>query len=720
MALIARLTIEGMEVPGGQYGDHMFTRPLGVNAPEMIWCLPNYIADKVLAKQWTEITITPAGGQTKTFKKVRVVKEAPSDHPLRRYVVLSDARWELSREYVKENYNLRTAMGQTELLKVDGLPLEIDPINYVVTYASSTLKNGATPWSADEILDDILRRRLGKKYKRNYRSLGGYAPNDVQIDGPGNIALGQALAAMGGLDLRVDDDGNFELVDAMLGAEQASILAYVPYSLRFMGMMRWVAMANLAPETIEVGFDADVEVRADGFQEDTVASAPTSSTTWPLLHNVIQVTDKQLTTTDTTTGKTYTAVAGSYLPVDQWFSAVAADTLVPAPPVPAQVTFSRSYALFDYMRGLMEFWYVTGQSGGLEPSPAWANRIRSMKEHLLKTWRLDPAFASLCIPGSIRPVRARLLDAANQTRQPSPVYMDYCRKPSIRGVRDIKKFGWNTHCIPGDQTGQKVGRVKFYSDPDFPDDVIALDQCIQAPVEARCVDPVAGIFRLGFKKDVHDHTTELTPALVQELPSNNLDEVNRGAGLAYWENAHLTESQRIILIFTATPTAAPLYFVSVKPADALARLKVNTTVTPKAPRIQTRVGPALQTARIAHKDEDRNAIQTLFAATDRQFAQNLLQAFKPVNLDIITDYAKSVAACVYAAHLDHFEGEATVGFAPDAMPIGSLVNVTHIVTSRARCYTRLECKRPIPPVQPIHFMERGARAVIFRNPSTWQ
>lgn len=720
MAQLAKLTIAGFDVPGGQYGDHEFRRPLGVNAPEMIWCLPNYIADAVLALQWTEVTITPQNGQPKTFKKVKVVREMQSDHPLRRYVILSDIRFDFPRTYVKENYNLRTAMGQTELLNVQGVPIEIDPIRYLITYATSSLRNGTTPWTADQIVADVLTRKLGVNFSVLYRSLGGYEPNDVQLDGPGNIALAQAMAAMGGLDMRVNDDGDVELVDAMLGAEKSLIETCIPYALRFMGMMRWVSLANVAPESVMVGFDADMEVRADGYLQYPGSQITASGVAWPTLDNVIQVTDRQLATTDPTSGKAYNAVAGSYLPVDQWFAAVAADTLVPAPPVPAGVSWSRLYALRDYMRGLMEFWYVTGNTGGLEPSQAWSNRYRSYREHLLKTWRLNPAFARLCLPGSIRAVRARLLDPANQTRQPTPVYMDYCRKPSIRGVRDVKDFGWNNHCIPGTPTGQQVGPSKIYSDPAFPDQVLEISTCTQAPVEVRCADNVAGIFRLGFKKDVHDHTIEIVPGLVQQLPTNNLDQVNRGAGIAYWENASLCGTQRIILVFTAVPAAAPLYFVTVSPQDALSRLQVSSSVTPKGPTFQTRVGPALQTARIAWEDNNRNATQAVFASTDRNNAQNILQAFQPLNLDILKDYARSVAAVLYAAMLDHYEGDAQVGFVPSAMPIGSLVNVTHVVTGRGRVYTKFECKRPVPPIQPVHYMERGARAVIFRSPGSYQ
>lgn len=718
---IPRLTIAGREVPARGYGPHSWFRPFGIEAPEIIWCLPVDIAEEVLDLQETEITMAVAGQVTpKTIKRVKVVKESRSDDPLKRYVVLSDARWYWPRIYVKCDYNLRIQSGETELLKVDGSPLEVDPVNYRTTYASSSLKGGKTPWTADEILDDVFQHFLKVTTKRLSRSLGGYAPNDVHLDGPGNVSLAHALAEAGGLDVRINDDGDPELVDAFLGSEKETIEKFIPYSLLRRGVMRWISMSNVAPKSVSNGFDAELEVRADGWLR-APGTGLVDVGSYPTLDMVIQVTDKQLATTDPVSGKSYQAVCGSYLPADQWFDAVAGDAVVPAPaPIPPQVSWSRAYECIDFFRGFMEFWYVTGQTGGLEASAAWSGRFRSMKENFLKTWRLNPAFSSLCVPGTIRPVRAQLLDAANQTRQPSPVYQDYCRRPSVRGVRDEKNFGWNIHAIPGTPLTQKVGATKAYDDPDFPAQVVKLENCLQAPVSVGLADPVAGIFRFGFKKDVFDHSAELVPALVQQLPTNDLDQVNRGAGLAYWEQSQIVTTHRVILVFTAVPAAAPLYFVDASFEEAIARLGVTTTTTPKGPVFQTRTGPALQTARIAYSDKYRAATQAIFAPGDATTARALLHAFQPVNFSILKDYTISVGATLYAAMLDHYEGEQDIAFSPDAMPIGSLKHVTHTFHEDGSVFTTFVAKHSIPPVQPIHVLERGARAAIFRSPSNYQ
>ncbi len=736
MGAVPRITIAGLEIPGGKFGDHAFARPLGVNAPRMVWCVPPHVAEAVLQKQEVEVEWQPAGfTQPKKFKRVVVVCEHPSDSPLKRYIELSDTRWYWPRIYVKQNYNLRTASSETELLKVDGSPLEVDPVASVVTYAPSSFRAGLAPWTADQVLDDVLTKWLRVKYQKRARSFGNYAPNDVQLDGPGNVSLAHALAAAGGLDVRINDDGDVELVDAFMGAERALIEKWIPYSLRRRGVMRWIRMPNVAPAEVSVGYDADIEVRADGWlRAPSVVVDRTSDGSWPTLDNVIQVTDKQLSTTDPVTGKAYTAVAGTYLPEHQWFPAVAADTVVPAPQVPAQVSWTRAFACEDYFAGFLETWFVTNAFGSGEPSPAWINRYRSLKEHFLKSWRLNPSFARLCLPGSIRAVRARLLDAANQTRQPAAAYLDYCRKPSIRGTKEEKNFGWNVHGIPGTPMTQAVGASKTYEDTSFPAQVVAIDRCLQAPVRVQCIDPVTGIFVFGFKKDVHDHAAELAPALCQLLPSNDLDLVNRfnqgnlGAQsfvIRYWEQAQLVTTHRVILVFTAVPAAAPLFFCKVKPQEALTRLGVQVTLEAKGPPMQTRVGPALQSARIAYADSIRTQIQFVFEGKDQAQAQITLQSLRPVNLAILQDYAISVAAVIYAAMLDHYEGEAQVEFTPDAMPAGSLQNVVHVIEAGGesgaggRCYTRFECKRALPPLQPIHTMERGARAVIFRTPGNW-
>lgn len=723
---VCKLTIAGKEVIAGKYGEHSWPRPLGVNAPEVVWCLPAKVAEEVLKHTEVEITIQRPGQPTPdVYKRVVVVKEEKSDHPSKRYVKLSDTRWYLTKKHVKALYNIRIATGATQVLDIDGTQVQDGAfsVNDVILFADSSLKSG-TPWTADQILEDVKVRILTPyniSLKKLARSLGGFTPPDVSLDGPGNIALAHAMSHVGGLDIRVDNDGNFELVDAMMGAERDMITSQIPYSLlssRTGGVMRWVDMSHVAPVLMQQGFDAELEVRADGWLRAPGVSVSDPGK-WPTLDNVIPVTDKTLWVTEN--GKSVQAQNGMLVEVDAWAAGIAADTAIPAPaPIPPQVTWSRSFMCEDYFAQQMEHWYVTGETGGLEATPAWINRYRAFKEHFLKTWRLNHKFSRLCLPGSIKAVRSQLLDPATQLRSPSSWFQDWVRKPSTRGVRDDKNFGWNCHNIPGTPSAQVVGPTKAYSDGAFPVDVVQLGQCKQAPVIVTCRDPVVGVFSLGFRKDIHDHTAELAPALASQLPSNDLNTVNRDAAIPYWELTQLVKTHRVITVFTAVPAAAPLYFVDVTPQEALARLGNRATMNPKGPAMQARTGPALQTARFAYSDGLRTQIQGIFDPTSADAARVLLQNLIPVNLAILKDYAVSVAAALYATMLDHFEGDQTIDYRPKAMPIGSLQNVTHTVSEQGHVYTTFNARFAIPAVQPIHFMERGARNVILRNPSSYQ
>src|SRR5262249_11318655 len=138
-----------------------------------------------------------------------------------------------------------------------------------ITYALPTLRNdgSASPvaWTAKQMVDDVLAQlqRLvglsgvpGGVFFRDLSSLrtrGTWNPSDVALDAPGNVALGQALGSVGGVDVRVAADGFLELVDAMLGAEKALIQAVCTYSLATpggvtpKGLMRYCAMNHVAP-----------------------------------------------------------------------------------------------------------------------------------------------------------------------------------------------------------------------------------------------------------------------------------------------------------------------------------------------------------------------------------------------------------------------------------------------------------------------------------------
>ena len=733
MGSIPTLTIAGLPVPGGYYGAHEWTLTMGLGAPEILWALPPDVAAKVLAEAEVEIVFTPAdgGGEKVTVKRVVVVNEVPGGDPLVRIVRLSDVRWYLPRKRAFRSYNVRLgSSGQKRLLQVDGVPQEtLAPIE-TPTYATPSLKgdafgvNAPRPYTAAEVMADVQgvcalaptlcnppRAPITFRDESTVGSRSAFVPQDIQADAASNVSLGQALGLIGGVDVFVDLDGAIVFVNGFMGAERAMIERLVPYSLFARGMLRWISMTNVAPHEIRVLYTREVEVRADGRELQDGATQERLSTEQPVVTNVVQVTDLTLpgVTDPELGGPAYTAIQGMFVPVDSFLAAVnlKADRvntgLDPGP-------ITRRRICDAYHGGELQRLYVMALNS--EPSYLWQGRVGAIMRDYRLAWRLNPRFAARCVPGSIRPLRAALLDPSTGTRQPSSVWADYCRRPTIQGIPSMKKAGWNLNVIPPN-VGQTPGPTKAYADTSFPGQPFPLTSCTTtSPAILSVVDPITGVFRLSYVGDPQGYTGETAPSLVQDLPSNDVQEVNEAAAVVSWCFAKLTYTARVAFIFSAIPwgpnSEASLHKIVVQPSAAVARLGAAPQPPGKGPAFELRVGPGLTTARIAWDDGLRNQILGLFTESGQ------VEGLTPVNLGELTDLSGALAASLMAIYLDHFEGSADIGWTPALRPLGSCNAVSFKLDGEGGLYTGLTCAQVSPPVNVESLLSPASRAILFR------
>lgn len=708
-------TIAGEFLVGGQYGDHSWVDTLGVSAPEVVWCLPIKLAEKVLALKETEITFQPPGGQKTTWKRVVVVKEEATDHPLRRYVKLSDVRWYLPRVNVKRDFNVRSRTGATRILNIPGVPIEtLKPLD-VTTYAPYSIKDGRTPYSADEILawiEAYLKTHCTAptpiSFRTAGRSRGQYTPNDIVLDGPGNVALGHAMGLAGGLDMHVTKDGVIELVDAFMGAERKTIEQFCTYALKGRGgPLRLVDMGHVAPRVVNGLYQRECEVRGDAWEKAPSEAALTDAEigNLPVFRNAIKVTDVSLPYL----GETY--VAGTYLAdADKWFSAVAAKGDGPQGVV---TPFSRQTFMDNYLGGGRLYnLFAIDISGAQGPNQLWMSRIGAAYEDFRLTYALNPTFANLCVPGTIKAVRAAMLDPVQGTRQPSPVYVEFCRRPTTQGLQNDKFQGWNGQNI-APINPEPIAITKTYTET-FLTNPFALSSATQAPFNATLIDDVVGIFHLIPRKDPWGNVADIIHSLVFDCPRVDLRDVSNGAN-AFWEMAKLVYTHRMALIFTATPGAAPLHRYPVTAAAALQKLGVSSdAVNANGPDFDIRIGPGVSTARIAWDDGNRINLLKLFNDTNQ--AESIGQSLTPVNNLELADYAVSAAAVLMASLLNRYEGHASIAFSPSISVLGSLRAVTHTITAKGSFYTTIDCHSVTPPVNPIHLLDASSRQILLRSP----
>lgn len=708
---VAKVTIAGLPIAGGAFGQHSWQFKIGTAAPEVVWRLAPDVAAAVLALKETEILMEAPSGRSIRIERVVVVKELPSNDPLERLVVLSDIRWYWSRIHMRKLYNLRTQSGTRLLLQdAQGIPTPALPITDEITFAPPSLKADQTPWKAKEILNDILTAMTsvyGGKFVDLSRDRPSLITNDLRVDARSDVALVQALSRVGGVDVRVRPDSTVEIIDAYLGAEIPVLQQAVPYSLWSLGQLRIIDMSHVAPKSITVYYEREVEVRADGWEPEAVNSQVERNNE-PFVEEVITVTDLRLQVPGQRT-----AIQGEYLPVDQWLEAVEATgdrlslnaTVGPGP-------LTRKKADDTWFGPMLELLYVTWLQS--EPDEVWAARIGAFRRDYRTLWRLNRNFSTRILPGSIRAVRAALINAATGLRARSTVYLDYARRPSLRGLRVEKTGGYNQNSIPGTPMSQNPGPEKIYDDPSFPAQVYSLNDGKIAPWGLNVEDPTVGVFRVVPLRDPEGKTADYAPGLIQRLPGVSPAAIALSNVPATWELAKLIYTHRVTFIFSCVPlgpnnTDAALHAYEVSAAQALAKLGVPASaVNAQGPNFDMRVMPGLSRARCAWGDEVREQILSCFTG-DGSGGQSLI----PVNDDELMEYAQASAAVLMAPLLDHVEGQATIEFSPSLMPIGSMNNVSHGVDPNGNFYTSMNCAQAVPPIQPEHLLSPGARAILF-------
>ena len=743
MGSVARVTIAGRVVAGGHYGAHSWPLRLGTQAPEVVWALDPDTAAVVLALDETEIRFEPPDAPPLVIKRVVVVKEAPSDDPLIRNVVLSDLRWYWPRRLIQRIYNMRTKSGTNILTAVTGVPQGILPIYEQTTFAPPTLKGDGPgvlgqPWKANEIVIDVLNAVMSRRVfaiHDEMRPRPNLIPNNLSVVGRGDAAVAQVLGAIGGVDIRVNPDASVTLLNSSLGAEKETIDKAVTYSLADKGTMRWVNMTHVAPRRIDVHYELDMEVRADGWEPDdrifflaegdvnpNPRWAPTQGpgADVPWVQSVITVTDQTLPLRSRAVAGGTTLVQGMAAPLSDWVKGVEAqnDRINLGASGPGAGPLTPVVAADLWFGPLLNTQYVTFLEQ--EPDQLWASRVAAFRNDWRSLWQLNPRFARRIMPGTIRAVRAGLLDPISGTRAPSIVYEDFCRRPSLRGLRTEKAAGWNAKMIPGlipDGDPQKPGPFRFYDDGNgFPVEVFPLNATKPAPVSLKVEDPVTGTFRVAFVADPEGKTADYTHGLVQDLPGTSRVDSVFGGHPATWELAKRIYTHRIAFIFSCVPIGpnneAALKKYSVLAPAALSALGVSIdTVNAKGPAFSVKVGPGITRARCAWSDALREQILNLFVNTGRVAPTDDLI---PVNDSELLEYAQATAASMMANFLNHYEGGAEIGWSPGVLPIGSLTTVAHGVDEHGAFYTALSCNPSVPPVQPEHFLSASSRATLLR------
>lgn len=725
---LARVTIDGLEVPfGGEFGSPSWSFTSGVSAPEIVWRLDPAAADQVLSKKEVEIVFDYENAPTLTIKRVVVIREVPTGSFFTRGVLLSDVRWYWTRKWLKRSFNARMRTGSKRLVNAPaGTPTQVTPFTDDIVFAKFSLKQDAKnvngkPWTADEMIQAILGALTGKNGSQtSTRDRSSLKPNDVEVDDRGDHALARVLAAAGGgIDVRVAPDATVILFDRVMGDEKEMIEKFVPYGLLNLGFLRYIRMNHVVPPGVTVWFSREMELRLD-YIEETDGTSGQAVDDVPLLDNVCQVADFTIKVSGNT------EVLSTWVMLASYMSAInATPGNAPFPSPDAGGKFSPPQKLTTtvlqdrFMGPYLFLQYVTGF--GVAPSFLWSARIGSLVGSYRRDFRINRRFLGRILPGSIRAVRTGIADAATGLRQPSPVWQDYCQKPTFRFLAWNKDaaLGWNTHILPPLSAGQDLGSAgsKAYPNSASNPYAIRIDQCTNgaAPARLHVLDPFAGVLRVEMVRDFNDQIQELVPSLLNKIPTTNPFKVATLGAFATWDQCSLARNHRMITIVSCVPAGpnneGQLQGYSAPFTSAIKKLGITQTTTKAGgPGLEIRCNPSLERARYAWSDDGAQTIIGAFIDT-----KNFPSSLTPLNQDILTDITQAFAAAIYATMLDHYEGSQAVEFSPTIVPKGSVHTVVHGVDFTGRALTTINAEPQGVPIRPEALMSAATRRVLFRE-----
>lgn len=680
---VPRVTLGGVELSLREEDEHGWTEQAGTKPAMRTFVLSRHRAEAIFARGGEQLSSGDARTRTRTSPPpvgplefiiesenrptlrvagLYVIATQPGDDDNTLGVLVADRRWLLQRELVDRVYNARRPSGERRLIGADLVPIEVATTVADFTYRRTSLKEDGTPWTARDVLDDVLLECLGP---------GGWVYDDeppfsepVETFSPpkrGDEAVAAALALLPGMDIYPGADGRIHVYNTLSGAD----LAAAPAAGRIVagsGMYQLVDRRLARPAEVAVYTDREQELRVDVFERESVTIVRGREPA--IAENVVKIPDSSLTLTD---GRV--VHQGTWITIEQALDAWAADTANPTNNPNGPLTFDMLLACypagFTYLQNLYAM-DVPMASG----NPIWGARIKALEEHFRRTFRLLPAWTDKI--RSLRAYRVAVLDAENGTPAPSPAFFDYVVKPSTRGL-----------AMRG-QDNSKAGLI-------HEDWAELLADAKPGPADVDVIDPVNGIFRISPRTDLTGFGERiLLGTLDGDAPIFTAGDVRSATHL--WSQVGMSSEFRLSTVLTVVPDApnneGRLHREIVSPAEAQDALGIELGECGGPP---WHTFASDTTARFAWLDGKKDALLEAVYTGAEPPAEAL------TNPEQVRDVAVAQAARVYALLADRVEGQWAVSLNPEVTVAGSIRSVTHSVKRLGLTYLLLT-RLSAPPI----------------------
>lgn len=491
-------------------------------------------------------SVTEEAGNT--FENLVFISYEPHSDPRFYRLNFADNRVFWSRSYFRGDFNIRTTLGNKEVLRYltggtavlqefgGSIPLSAaDRVEYR-TYSlyppliDRDAKTTARPWKASEMIAKILSKisqdipwaiensKLANDFKQ-IEFLDEVLKEDIELDGQSHSALNQILELVPNVGIYVDQKGSTRLYNKHTGKERI-LLNKFDYAFPGSEIPLFVDNKWFIPEYVDVQFESEIEMRFDYTERDDIQTTIENAGAPPFtgdpvaalserraLENVIQIPDPSFFIISTLIPRSYIAYAGQFVSIDDYIASIPFNVgaLFTATGVTITKPFLREYLL----NGLYDLFALTSEA--LEKADArvaWQRRLEALKQNYRRTFRINKFWRNRMT--NLQANRVAFLSPTEPLRPPSPVYMDYSKRVTYKGARAL-------------QTGDLIGNV-FNYDPD----ISKATPCPWAYISFLGSNENS-IFSLNLNQDPYGHNEIVYPYRMANVPCYNYGRLLRAS-----------------------------------------------------------------------------------------------------------------------------------------------------------------------------------------------
>jgi len=689
---------------GASGGDAMESRIRGEPAPSSSHPAPTNEGSTLV------LDASDEGRGVQRVERLTILGSGPADHPDYALVTVADRRWHLPRGHFRRSYNVRRRTGNRR--RLPGSPLAIAPIADDVAYAPWSLKDETTPWTGEEVLEDVLNAIAGPGGWRRRGQAGTSLPDveNLELDDPYDVALGRVLAEFGlALSVYVAWDGTYVLYDRLDRGEFE--LAGAPDGSQGGTRTRdqrggigppmedgplWAVQDRRLerPELVSVYFSRAVELRLD-YQEKADGSLDLGGGTQgvrgqlgpPRIENVVDLPEDA-----TIDGRDL--VVGTFVEHPAYLEYLR--SLTPQ-------GFPLNYKILrdGYASPRFMAFAATGVDERL-----WATRGITLHRTYRTLFRLRRDWLDRV--RNLRAYRVAILDPETGGRAPASIYADW----AYVGL-------WAFGRAEDDSAPTEASDVlkNVYANPDEPlgGNVVGtpIEDLRGAPAEVAVVDEDQGILSLAFRDDFRQTTYAIYhSAFEAESIPNDSGEDDTSPFVEY---ARLTPEHEVSIVLTVQMGAPndlrQFHRIDVKPDEV--ELPGGVPVGEAAgPPMAVRISPTVVVAR--HAWDDARAPQ-VYDSFSEEANVDLADALgDPINAQEVEAWAMAAAKRVYMSYADHVEGGLHTLFRAGLELKGTAGGLGLELDRRLGAMTTLDLPAEPPPVSSEALLPDGIRRLSRR------